>query len=114
MSNVKHPKCKIRTLANEAKDRLKNNSYNSCTAAITEQSKLSPAEQFVLSKMMHVMENGEEIINPIAQLCDKEKLNSLPANERQRYIFELSNAYLCLKQKMMERLDFAEPQKLKA
>ncbi|MDD4840167.1 MAG: hypothetical protein PHE93_05855 [Clostridia bacterium] len=107
MSNIKHQKCKIRHLAGEAKERMKNNSYNACTSAISAQSKLSPAEQTVLTKMLQVMEQGEEIINPIAQLCDKEILNTLSTNDRQRYILELSNAYLCLKQKMMDKLDFA-------
>jgi hypothetical protein len=105
MSNIKHPKCKIRSLANEAKERLKRNSYNVYGAALNVESKLTPAEQTVLARMREVMEQGVEIVNPIAQLCDKDKLNSLPATERQRYIFELSNAYLCLKQKMMEKLE---------
>lgn len=107
MSNIKHPSCKIRQLANQAKERMKNNSYTACPDVISVQSRLSPAEQTVLQRMMQVMEQGEEIINPIAQLCDKEMLNSLPVNERQKYIFELSNAYLCLKQKMIEKLEFA-------
>jgi len=105
MSNIKHPKCKIRNLALEAKERLKKNSYNACGTAFTAESKLTPAEQAVLARMREVMEQGVEIINPIAQLCDRDKLNSLPSTERQRYIFELSNAYLCLKQKMMEKLE---------
>lgn len=107
MSNIKHPKCKIRHLANEAKSRMKNNTYGACSTAISVQSKLSPAEQTVLARMLEVMEQGEEIVNPIAQLCDKEMLNSLSAIERQRYIFELSNAYLCLKQKMVQKLELA-------
>ncbi len=107
MSNVRHTNCKIRLLASEAKERLKNNSYNACSATISCQGKLTPAEEHVLTKMRQVLEVGEEIVNPIAQLCDKEKLKSLSVNERQRYIFEISNAYLCLKQKMIDKLDFA-------
>lgn len=108
MSNVKHPNCKIRNLALEAKARLKTNNYSAKTSVLSAQSQLSPAEQTVLSRMLKVMENGEEIINPIQQLCDREVLNALPANERQRYVFELSNAYVSLKQKMMDKLDASE------
>ncbi|NLZ25005.1 MAG: hypothetical protein GX891_00895 [Clostridiales bacterium] len=107
MSNVKHPKCKIRVLAAEAKARLVANNYKS-RLNVHSQGRpvsLSPAEVEVYKKMRAILEKGEEIINPIAQLCDKAKLDSLDPIERQRYILELSNAYLSLKEKMMERLE---------
>lgn len=104
MSNVKHPKCKIRNLANEARERMKNNSYNS-QSAYSEENNLTPVEINVLTKMKALREIGEEIVNPISQLCDKELLQKLQPNERQKYILELSNAYVSLKSKINIDLD---------
>ncbi len=103
MSNIKHPMCKIRNLASEAKMRLQENNYHNMHT-VSDMQKLTPMELTVLSKMREILNQGQEIKNPISQLCDRRLLNSLESSDRQRYVLEISNAYLNLKQKMMDKL----------
>ena len=102
MSNVKHPDCPIRALALEAKKRLRDNDYVNYDSldAVETRNSLTPMEEQVYRKMKQYIDCGEEIINPIVQLGDKEHLASLPPWEKQKYILEISNAYLSLKNKM--------------
>ena len=51
-------------------------------------------------KLKAYLDCGEEIINPILQLGDKDYIATLSPQEKQKYILELSNAYLSLKNKM--------------
>lgn len=102
MSNVKHPDCPIRSLAIEAKKRLKDNdyvNYNSLDTVDTKNS-LTPMEEQVYRKMKAYLDCGEEIINPIVQLGDKDYIATLSPQDKQKYILELSNAYLSLRNKM--------------
>ena len=102
MSNVKHPDCPIRALAIEAKKRLKDNdyvNYNSLDTIDTKNS-LTPMEEQVYKKLKAYLDCGEEIINPILQLGDKDYIATLSPQEKQKYILALSNAYLSFKNKM--------------
>ena len=47
--------------------------------------------------MCALKRNGEEVVNPISQLADKELLNSLPHDMRQRYIIQLSADYVSVR-----------------
>ncbi len=107
MSNVKHPDCPIRQLAQEAKRRMKLNDYVNYGALDKSDAKssLTPMETQVYKKMKELLDNGVEVENPILQLSDKDYMKSLPPQDRQRYILEVSNAYLSLKSKMQTYLN---------
>lgn len=93
MSNVKHPKCALRSLAAEAKARLNQNSYAEPGAP----KNISPQQKEIYIKLCALKRSGEEIVNPIAQLADEELLKTLPHDQRQRYIIQLSADYVCVR-----------------
>ena len=95
MSNVKHPKCTIRNMANEAKARLQKNTYaetNSIPKNITNE------QQEIYFKLKQMKKDGTVLINPVAQLGDEQKLENLTHEERQRYIINLLTDYVKVKQ----------------
>ena len=95
MSNVKHPKCAIRNMANEAKARLKKNTY-------AEQSgipkHITGEQRVIYFKLKQMKKDGTVLSNPVAQLGDAQKLASLPHEEKQRYIINLLADYIKVKQ----------------
>lgn len=93
MSNTKHKDCTIRNMAKSAKKRLGANDY-SCQIA----PKNATVEQKSMCEKIIALKNvGEEIVNPVAQLADKDLLNSLSHEERQRYILKLCADYIAVK-----------------
>lgn len=102
MSNVPHPKCAIRNLAIEAKSRLMKGEYY---PSVLEPSKnFTPSERDMFLRLRDLYEKGEEITNPVEQLADKEYMNSLPHDERQRYIMNLCTNYVEMKNELASRL----------
>lgn len=102
MSNVPHPKCAIRNLANEAKLRLVKGEYY---PSVLEPSKsFTPAEKDMFLKLRELYERGEEVINPVEQLADKDYMNSLSHDERQRYIVSLCANYVDMRKELELRL----------
>ena len=105
MSNVKHPKCAIRSLAQDAKSRLAVGSYKKPDSGADSPPKgISPAQKRIYVKLRELLASGEEIVNPIEQLADKELLATMPHGDRQRYILELSSDYVAMKRELMNRL----------
>lgn len=96
MSNVKHPKCAIRNMANEAKSRLSSNDY-STKLYYGAPKNITPQQKEIYIKLCELKASGEEVVNPILQFADKEKLASLSHEERQRYIIQLSADYVNIK-----------------
>lgn len=93
MSNIKHPKCALRSLAAEAKARLNNNTY--CEPSAPKNA--TPQQKEIYLKLYAMKKQGEEVFNPIAQLADNKKMASLSHEERQRYILQLSADYISMR-----------------
>lgn len=105
MSNRKHPKCELRSLAGEAKQRLQKNNYSYRYGPMTPPRGVTPQQRSVYMKLRELLESGEEIENPIQQLADTEKLNSLSHEERQRYILQLSADYVTMRRMLEENAE---------
>lgn len=102
MSNVPHPKCAIRSLAVEARKRLIEDDYY---PSVLEPSKsFSPSEREVFLKLRDLYERGEDVTNPVEQLADKKYMESLPHDERQRYVINLCANYVDMKRELLSRL----------
>lgn len=69
-----------------------------CTAARknTEHLPLFQSDE-ILTKIYEIVQSGDEMLNPISQLIDKEYFASLTPEEQQRYVLKLSEAYICVK-----------------
>ncbi len=96
MSNVKHPKCALRTLAVEAKKRLSANGY--CEPAAPKY--VTPQQKQIYLKLVELERKGEEVVNPVVQFADKNKLNSLSHEEKQRYILQLCADYISMRSEL--------------
>lgn len=95
MSNVKHNKCPMRTLATEAKARLLSDSYRRDLPPIPKNA--TPRQREIYLKLFELRKGGEHIENPIAIFADEQKLQTLTHEERQRYIMQLSADYISMK-----------------
>ncbi|MEG1663531.1 MAG: hypothetical protein RR338_06040 [Clostridia bacterium] len=104
MSNTTHPKCEIRSQAKEAKKRLQGNKYDPCLTVALPPKGITPSQKSVYLKLRQLLEDGEEIVNPIQQLADEEVLKTLSHDERQRYIFQLSSDYITMRSELLARL----------
>lgn len=94
MSNVKHPKCALRTLAGQAKARLSKGSYGEEPSA---PKNVTPRQREIYIKLCELAASGEEVTNPIALFADKQLLASLPHEEKQRYILQLCADYISMR-----------------
>lgn len=101
MANVRHPDCAIRSLAHAAKRRL-------CEGAYDRESSYpagaSPAQKRIYIRLKQLMDDGEELVNPLRQLADDELMAKLSHDEKQRYLFQLAADYLAMKKELEERL----------
>lgn len=97
MSNRKHSKCELRSLASEAKQRLQKNEYTYLWGPMSPPRGVTPQQRSIYMKLRELKESGEEIENPIQQLADADKLRALSHEERQRYILQLSADYVSMK-----------------
>ncbi len=95
MSNVKHNNCALRELAKSAKARLATNDYDG--DELNAPKSATPQQREIYLKLLKLSKAGECVVNPVAQLADNEKLNSLPHDERQRYIINLCADYVSVK-----------------
>lgn len=102
MANTRHPKCAIRDMANEAKRRLQSNAYKNGAVGAPQGVSLSQRQIYI--RLKELLDAGEEIVNPIQQLADKELMNGLSHEERQRYVFQLAADYLAMKKALDGRL----------
>lgn len=93
MSNVKHPKCALRDLAVQAKARLSKGEYLAPPAP----SNITPQQRDIYIKLVELKKSGEEIVNPIAQLADQERMSTLSHDEKQRYIIQLAADYVSVR-----------------
>ena len=99
MSNVKHPKCAIRSLASQARARLVSNAYSLPAAPRT----ATPQQQEIYLKLCEYRAQGVAILNPIQQFADEKKLQTLSHDERQRYILQISADYISMRNLLDER-----------
>ena len=94
MSNVKHPKCAIRSMANEAKSRLSKNNY---TQEHTPKN-ITASQKEIYFKLQQMKKDGVELTSPVSQLGDSKLLATLSHEEKQRYIIKLCEDYVKVKQ----------------
>lgn len=95
MSNIKHNKCVMRTMANEAKARLMGNEYKRGLPPVPKNA--TPQQKEIYLKLYELRQGGEGVDNPIAQFADEKKLSSLTHEERQRYIMQISADYISMR-----------------
>ena len=93
MSNIKHPKCAIRSMANEAKTRLANNSYSEKSIP----KNITAEQKEIYFKLQEIKKEGIELSNPVTQLGDPKTLATLSHAEKQRYIIQLCADYIKVK-----------------
>lgn len=93
MSNVKHTKSEFRKLAAEARSRLIQNAYGAPAAP----KNITPQQREIYLKLTELKLRGESVVNPIMQLADAKKLATLPHDERQRYILQISADYVSMR-----------------
>ncbi len=93
MSNVKHQECAIRNMAKSAKKRLCENDYSEQVAPRN----ATPSQKALCEKIVKLKQSGEDVINPVEQLADKELLSTLSHEQRQRYIINLCADYVSVK-----------------
>lgn len=104
-------KSAMQSLASEAKNRLKRGYWNDikekrreeCSGRIRRPDDvLTKEEEFYYGKVKKILAESENavIINPIGQLMDKKHYAELNANEKQLYIFRLSEIYISIKRKI--------------
>lgn len=101
MGNTRHPECAIRNLAREAKSRLQCNRYGEAAAPLPHG--VSPAQRELCFRLRKLIDAGEEIVNPIAQLADREFMSGLSHEERQRYIIRLAADYAAVRDEIRGR-----------
>lgn len=100
--NTIHPSCTIRSLAREAKRRLRSGSYNTPSTALPQGA--SPSQVRLYIRLKELADRGEEIVNPISQLADRELMSRLSHEDKQRYIFQLASDYLAMKKEVSSRI----------
>lgn len=98
----------IKGLAARAKKRLESGEYSKRDLILEPPKTLTPSEREMYSRLRELYERGEEVVNPVGQLADKEKLDTLPHDERQRYIISLCADYAAMKRELLERLAAAD------
>lgn len=102
MANVRHPDCAIRTLAHEAKRRLKEGAYDREAACALPQG-ASPSQKRIYIRLKELLDRGEEVVNPIRQLADADLVARLSHEEKQRYILRLAADYTAMKKELDSR-----------
>ncbi len=104
MSNVRHPSCVIRNLALDAKKRLAKPDGTYFPSGLEPPSTLTPSQYEIYVKIRALYDKGEEVVNPISQLADKQLMESMSHEARQRYILTLCGDYVEMKRLFLERL----------
>ena len=94
MANVRHPECAIRSLAKQAKLRLRDGARSYGDRTFFPQGAI---------RLKELSERGEEVVNPIRQLADAELLSGLSHDEKQRYVFQLAADYIAMKRELDNR-----------
>ncbi len=95
MSNVKHNKCPMRDLANQAKARLMNNDYKQPYPSVPKSA--TPRQREIYIKLFELRQSGKNIDNPISEFADEQKLKEMSHDDRQRYIIQLSSDYISMR-----------------
>lgn len=95
MSNVKHNKCPMRDLANQAKARLLYNDYTRPYPPVPRNA--TPQQREIYIKLYELRQGGKTVENPILEFADEQKLKELSHEERQRYIIQLCADYISMR-----------------
>jgi hypothetical protein len=104
-------KSAMQSLASAAKNRLKRGYWNEIKEKRLEESPgrikraddvLTKEEEVYYGKVKKILAESETavIINPIGRLMDKKYYAALSADEKQLYIFKLSEIYISVKRKI--------------
>lgn len=104
MSNIKHKKCKMRELAQEAKARLSDNTYDPGRPPIPKNA--SPQQRDIYVKLYEMRRDGEGVENPITAFGDPKKLAELSHEDKQRYILQLCSDYVSMRVALDEAQSF--------
>lgn len=99
--NIKHKDCELRQKAKEARRRLINNCYNQDEIGAPKD--ISPQQKAIYLKLISLLRDGKQNINPIEQFADKNLLSSLPYEDRQRYIMQICADYIVMKNEVEKR-----------
>ena len=97
MSNVHHPTCAIRNLAQDAKKRLSKPDGTYFPSGLEPPQTLTPSQREIYLKIRAIYDKGGEVDNPLKQLADHEYMASLSHEARQRYILILCGDYVEMK-----------------
>lgn len=92
----------LKQRAVEAKRRLQNgyteiNKFGMLPDKVANYFLTTMKNEEMLHKICYIVEAGDEIVNPLSYLIDKNMLSSLSVSEQQRYIFRISEAYIYIK-----------------
>lgn len=101
MSNIKHNKCPMRELANQAKARLSYNDYTRPNPPVPKNA--TPQQREIYLKLYELRQGGQGVDNPVATFADEQKLKTLSHEERQRYIIQLCSDYISMRTALDER-----------
>ncbi len=105
MSNRKHGECELRSIAQQAKKRLTTNDYADCSGPYAPPKNITPAQREIYIKIAEMAKNGEDVLNPIKQFADEDKMATLSHAERQRYILSVAADYATMKRVFDERVN---------
>lgn len=95
MSNIKHQKCPMRNLANEAKARLIKGDYSRPYPPVPKSA--TPQQREIYLKLYAMKKDGKTVDNPVTALADPKKLEALSHEDRQRYIIQLCSDYIAMR-----------------
>lgn len=104
MSNVHHPTCAIRNLAQDAKKRLSKPDGTYFPSGLEPPQTLTPSQREIYLKIRAIYDKGGEVDNPLKQLADHEYMASLSHEARQRYILILCGDYVEMKKLFLQKL----------
>lgn len=104
MSNVHHPTCAIRNLAQDAKKRLSKPDGTYFPSGLEPPQTLTPSQREIYLKIRAIYDKGGEVDNPLKQLADQEYMASLSHEARQRYILILCGDYVEMKKLFLQKL----------
>ncbi len=106
----------LKKLAKQAKERLSCGGYNqpqgfASKFKIYEGGIVADYKLIILSdtedeklykQICEILDENIDVLNPIGQIADKEKLSEMTQNERDRYIINLRDKYLKFKDRYIE------------
>jgi len=121
--------CRMRKMAEKAKTRLKNGFWedyrenvettvkakpaNSCRSEIVcyyrakaVREIVSPSDDTFYYKVKHILDTDGDVSDIIGRLCDEDKMRDMSFQEKQMYLFELSEKYRACRERYEQEKRF--------